>query len=134
MEKLNVTRKLTEAEVAELRTYKYKPGGDRLYWDRMAEIYADEPTVLERIEFEKQYLDSLDAIPYEYPCHWKTQKCYLDTVNDFNEAVGYTPEEKPEVEDCLLEEIAAKFGIDIDINKDGITSLEKYGPNGIKRQ
>ena len=84
--------------------------------------------MLKRIEFERNYLLSVESIPYEFASHWKTQKAYLDTVDEFNKLVGYTPEEKPEpeFEHCLLEEIAAKFGIDIDINGDGMTSFEKY--------
>ena len=125
---MSEVKQLTQEQVAELRQFKYKPNGDKLYWDKMAEFYADDKEVLERIEFEKSYLESLEAIPYEWASHWKTQKAYLDTVDDFNKMVGYTPEVKtePEFQDCLLEEIAAKFGIDIDINGDGMTSFEKY--------
>lgn len=121
-------RQLTPEEVKELRSYKYKANGDMLYWDRLAEIYKDDAEILKRIEFQKGYLESLKAIPLAYACHWKTERTYLDTVDDFNAMVGYTPEEKdePEFKDCLLEEIAAKFGIDIDINGDGMTSFEKY--------
>lgn len=127
MDKLEVSRKLTEAQVEELRKCKYEVDGDMLFWDKMAEYYSDSPDVLERIEFEKSYLLSVRSIPCEYPCHWKTQNCYLDTVKDFNNAVGYTDKGPEPFEDNLFEKIAAKFGIDIDINGDGMTSLEKYG-------
>ena len=125
---MSTVTKLTHEQIVELQSFKYKPNGDMLYWDKMAEFYKDDPNILKRIEFEKSYLESLIAIPLSYASHWKTEKAYLETVDDFNTLVGYTPEEKDEqqFEDCLLEEIAAKFGIDIDINGDGITSFEKY--------
>lgn len=131
-------RQLTQEQVEELRGFKYKQDGDMLYWDKMAEFYSDVPDILERIEFEKGYLESLRAIPYTYASHWKTERMYLDTVDEFNRMVGYEPEDDGEdgdnngagsgkgYKDCLLEEIAAKFGIDIDINGDGMTSFEKY--------
>lgn len=124
-----VERKLTKEQVQELRECKGKAGGDMLFWEKMERFYADCPEVMERIEFEKNYLLSLDAIPYTYPCYWKTQKTYLATVEEFCESVGYEMEKEEGYEDCLLEEIAAKFGIDIDINGDGITSFEKYRKN-----
>lgn len=125
---MSEVRKLTENEVRELRECKCKPNGDKLFWDKIAEFYKNDPKVLKRIEFEKQYLLSVEAIPYEFASHWKTEKEYLKTVDDFYEMVGYTQlkENAKDFEDCLLEEIAAKFGIDIDINGDGMTSFEKY--------
>lgn len=132
---MSKVKQLTEAQVKELRQFKNKPNGDMLYWDRLAEIYADDADMIERINFEKSYLESVRAIPLSYASHWKTEKAYLDTVDDFNKMVGYTsePESEPEFKDCLLEEIAAKFGIDIDINGDGMTSFEKYRKNKDRR-
>lgn len=132
MNNITAKKKLSQMQIEELHRCKYMPDGDMAYWDKMSEFYSDEPEILELIDFEKQYLVSLNAIPYEYPCHWKTERCYLDTVKEFNKIVGYESEEQPPVgfEDCLLEQIAAKFGIDIDINGDGITSFEKYRNKG----
>lgn len=121
-------RKLTEEEVLELRKCKHILNGDMIFWEKMAGFYKDDPEALERIDFEKKYLQCLNAIPYSYNAHWKTQKTYFATVDEFNALAGYTGagEHKKEYENCLLEEIAAKFGIDIDINGDGVTSFEKY--------
>ena len=122
-------RKLTESEVAELRTFKYKPNGDELYWDRMAEFYADDPETLEEIDYEKQLLLSVRQVPLGYQHYSGCIKMYLDSVDAFNEKVGYTPEPEKEYPEVLMEKIAAKFGIDIDINGDGITSFEAYRKN-----
>lgn len=121
-------KKLTDDQVLALRECKHVLNGDMLFWDKMAEFYADDPEVLERIAFEKKYLECLNAIPYSYNAYWKTRQTYFDTVDAFNAMVGYTgsTEHKKEFEDCLLEQIAATFGLDIDINGDGVTSFEKY--------
>lgn len=114
-------RKLTNQQIDELKVLN-----GIQFWDKMAEFYQDDEEVSRKIEFEKSYLSSSEAIPTGYPCYWKTQKTYMDTVKDFCEMVGFPVEEEPEFEDCFLEKAAAKLGIDVDINGDGITSFEKY--------
>lgn len=118
-------RKLTENEIKDLRQYKNKPDGDMLYWEHLDKIYKDDKDALSKIQFLKQYLLGVKSIPFGYASRDKTERTYMDAVDAFNAEIGYTPEED-NTEDCLLEEIAARFGIDIDINGDGKTSFEKY--------
>ena len=120
-------RKLTEEEVKELRTYKTKDNGEELYWDRLAEIYSDDIEALDRIHFEKRYLYSLKCIPVSYQSYGKTLKAYLASVDEFNKEIGYTDAPRSaEAPDNFLEMIAARFGLDVDINGDGFTSFDKY--------
>lgn len=123
-------RKLTEEEVNELRAFKYEENGDELYWNKLAEIYSDDQDALEKIHFMKNYLLSVRAIPLTFQSHDKTVRTYLESVDAFNSEIGYTPEPHDQVMvDNFLEKIAAKFGINIDINGDGITSFDRYGNN-----
>lgn len=120
-------RKLTEDEVKVLRAFKYQPDGDIKYWDKMAYFYSDDSETLKRIEFERRYAESVHSIPLMYGSYDKTRKQYLATVDEFNAECGYTPEPKnAPIPDNLMEKIAARFGIDIDIDGDGITSFEHY--------
>lgn len=120
-------KKLTEDEVKVLRGFRNQPDGDIKYWDKMADFYADDPDTLKRIEFERKFAESIHCIPLGYGSYDKTRQQYLDTVDEFNKEAGYTPEPKEElVPDNLMEKLAARFGIDIDVDGDGITSFEHY--------
>lgn len=123
-------RKLNEKEIEILKGIEKESGYDLPFWDKMAEIYQNDDGVLKRIKFEEDYCRSVKAIPVGYNCHWKTQRTYMDTVEQFCIEAGYpNAEEVEEFEDSILEKIAERFGIDIDINGDGMTSFEKYRKN-----
>lgn len=118
-------KKLNEDEIKELQACAHMPNGDEIYWDKCAEFYEGDKEASERISFMKGYLLSVKSIPLGYSSRMKTEKAYRDLVDEFNKEIGYVPE-KEEFEDNLLEKIAAKFGINIDINGDGLTSFDKY--------
>lgn len=125
---MKIVHKLTPEENSELRRFKYVENGDELYWQRLSEIYKDEPEVIEKIKFFEGYLYSVKSIPFNYGSYQKTLNSYLSSVDKFNKEIGYVSEsdEKPPYEDNLLEKIAEKLGINIDINGDGYTSFDKY--------
>ncbi|MCR4669044.1 MAG: hypothetical protein K5774_06740 [Clostridia bacterium] len=121
-------RKLTEEEVLELRTYKTKENGDELYWDRLAEIYADDIEALDKIHFEKRYLYSVKCIPLAYQSYGKTLEAYLETVDEFNKEIGYTDEAPdPDKPDEFLGTIAERFGLDFDLGSGTFTPREMLG-------
>lgn len=88
-------RKLTDAEVQELRDCKGTRNGQALFFEKAKRMYANDPETLVRLNELNALRQSVDDIlaanPFAFGASEKTRHAYYEKMDAFLSDIGYTP-------------------------------------------